>query len=573
MPGRFKDYIAIPRVNGYQSLHTTLFGPNGMPIEVQIRTEDMHRVAEAGIAAHWKYKADDERRRAQDDRAREWLANLVDMQEGGSSEEFLESVKVDLFPDKVYVFTPQGRDPAPAARRHRASTSPTPCTPTSATAASRPRSTGASRRCARRCATARRSRSSPRRARCRIPSWVNFVVTAKARAAIRHYLKGLRRQEAVELGARLLNQALGEFTLSLEEVAADTLNAAVVELGMHDVDELYEKVGLGERLAPLVARRLLPDARPARNPSPARPRRSPSPAPKGCWSSYARCCFPIPDDADLRVPVRAAAAWSSIARTACNVEDYRKHPENWLPVAWQATTDKVFSSEIRVDVANKMGVLAAVAAAISLGDTNIERVAVEEKDADSSSLVFELRVRNRKHLARVVQSDPPHARSAQGHAYNRQPRSRQLARLTSSARSLAMAQDFDNDDNPQAIHTDKAPKAIGPYSQAVRVGDTVYLAGQIPLDPATMQMVEGDFEKEATPRVREHQGRDRRSRRHVPAGREGHDLPHRLRELREGQRAHGEVLHRAVPGAFRRSAVAALPRNARVEIECTLHLG
>ena len=118
MPGRFKDYIAIPRINGYQSLHTTLFGPNGMPIEVQIRTEDMHRVAEAGIAAHWKYKAS-ENEGGQDERAREWLANLVDMQEGGSSEDFLESVKVDLFPDKVYVFTPQGRDPAPAARRHR----------------------------------------------------------------------------------------------------------------------------------------------------------------------------------------------------------------------------------------------------------------------------------------------------------------------------------------------------------------------------------------------------------------------------------------------------------------------
>ena len=428
MPGRFKDYIAIPRVNGYQSLHTTLFGPNGIPIEVQIRTEDMHRVAEAGIAAHWKYKVN-ESEGGQDERAREWLANLVDMQEGGSSEDFLESVKVDLFPDKVYVFTPKGE----ILRLPRGAT---------VVDFAYAVHTDVGNRCV---AAKVDRRLTPLRTPLRNgqtveiitakgampnPSWVNFVVTAKARAAVRHYLKGLRRQEAIELGARLINQALGEFRLSLEEVAADTLNAAVVELGMHDVDELYEKVGLGERLAPLVARRLLPTKASEESFSGA-------PAPlaiagtEGLLVAYARCCFPIPDD-----PIFAflsAGRGVVVHRENCvNVEDYRKHPENWLPVAWQATTDKVFSSEIRVDVANKMGVLAAVAAAISSGDTNIERVAVEEKDADSSSLVFELRVRNREHLARVVKVDSPHARSAQGHAYNRQPRAQPRARPTRS---------------------------------------------------------------------------------------------------------------------------------------------
>src|SRR5689334_25386722 len=398
MPGRFKDYIAIPRVNGYQSLHTTLFGPNGIPIEVQVRTEEMHQVAEAGIAAHWKYKVN-ESESGQDERAREWLANLVDMQEGGSSEDFLESVKVDLFPDKVYVFTPKGE----ILRLPRGAT---------VVDFAYAVHTDVGNRCV---AAKVDRRLTPLRTPLRNgqtveiitakgampnPSWVNFVVTAKARAAVRHYLKGLRRQEAIELGARLINQALGEFRLSLEEVAADTLSAAVVELGMHDVDELYEKVGLGERLAPLVARRLLPTKASEESFSGA-------PAPlaiagtEGLLVAYARCCFPIPDD-----PIFAflsAGRGVVVHRENCvNVEDYRKHPENWLPVAWQATTDRVFSSEIRVDVANKMGVLAAVAAAISSGDTNIERVAVEEKDADSSSLVFELRVRNREHLARVV---------------------------------------------------------------------------------------------------------------------------------------------------------------------------
>ncbi len=400
MPGRFKDYIAIPRVNGYQSLHTTLFGPNGIPIEVQIRTEDMHRVAEAGIAAHWKYKVN-ESEGGQDERAREWLANLVDMQEGGSSEDFLESVKVDLFPDKVYVFTPKGE----ILRLPRGAT---------VVDFAYAVHTDVGNRCV---AAKVDRRLTPLRTPLRNgqtieiitakgampnPSWVNFVVTAKARAAVRHYLKGLRRQEAIELGARLINQALGEFRLSLDEVAPETLNAAVVELGMHDSDELYEKVGLGERLAPLVARRLLPTKANEESFSGA-PLPLAIAGTEGLLVAYARCCFPIPDD-----PIFAflsAGRGVVVHRENCvNVEDYRKHPENWLPVAWQATADKVFSSEIRVDVANKMGVLAAVAAAISSGDTNIERVAVEEKDADSSSLVFELRVRNREHLARVVKT-------------------------------------------------------------------------------------------------------------------------------------------------------------------------
>ena len=216
MPGRFKDYIAIPRINGYQSLHTTLFGPNGIPIEVQIRTEDMHRVAEAGIAAHWKYKVN-ESEGGQDDRAREWLANLVDMQEGGTSEDFLESVKVDLFPDKVYVFTPKGE----ILRLPRGAT---------VVDFAYAVHTDVGNRCV---AAKVDRRLTPLRTPLRNgqtveiitakgampnPSWVNFVVTAKARAAVRHYLKGLRRQEAIELGARLINQALGEFRLSLDEV-------------------------------------------------------------------------------------------------------------------------------------------------------------------------------------------------------------------------------------------------------------------------------------------------------------------------------------------------------------------
>ncbi len=398
MPGRFKDYIAIPRVNGYQSLHTTLFGPNGVPIEAQIRTDDMHRVAESGIAAHWKYKAGDASNSLQQERTREWLTNLVSLQEAGSSEEFLESVKVDLFPDKVYVFTPKGqilRLPSGATVVDFAYAVHTDI--------------------GNRCVAAKLDRRlTPLRTVLRNgqtveiitakgaspnPSWVNFVVTAKARSAIRHYLKGLRRTEAIALGARLLAQALREFGLKLEEVSPEMQRAAFGELGLKDLDELYERIGLGERLAPLVARRLLPGTVAAGGKA--------TPAPlaiagtEGLLVTYARCCFPIPYD-----PIFAflsAGRGVVIHRENCvNVEDYRKHPENWLPVSWQSAPDRLFSSEIRVQVVNRTGVLAAVAAAIASTETNIGHVSIDEQDSDAAVLTFELRVRDRRQLARLV---------------------------------------------------------------------------------------------------------------------------------------------------------------------------
>jgi GTP diphosphokinase / guanosine-3',5'-bis(diphosphate) 3'-diphosphatase len=398
MPGRFKDYIAIPRVNGYQSLHTTLFGPNGVPIEAQIRTVDMHRVAEAGIAAHWKYKTGSDTDSTQQERTREWLSSLVSLQEAGSSEEFLESVKVDLFPDKVYVFTPKGqilRLPSGATVVDFAYAVHTDI--------------------GNRCVAAKVDRRlTPLRTVLRNgqtveiisakgatpnPSWVNFVVTAKARSAIRHYLKGLRRTEAIALGSKLLTQALGEFALTLEDVSEEVRKVALGELGMKDLDELYEKVGLGERLAPLVARRLLPAAPSAGGTAALAPLAIAGT--EGLLVTYARCCFPIPYD-----PIFAFLSTGRgivIHRENCvNVEDYRKHPENWLPVSWQSAPDRLFSSEIRVQVANRTGVLAAVAAAIASTETNIDHVSIDEQDSDNALLTFELRVRDRRHLARLM---------------------------------------------------------------------------------------------------------------------------------------------------------------------------
>jgi RelA/SpoT family (p)ppGpp synthetase len=400
MPGRFKDYIAIPRVNGYQSLHTTLFGPNGMPIEVQIRTDDMDRIAESGIAAHWKYKAGDENPVTEQERAREWLANLVSMQEAGSSEEFLESVKVDLFPDKVYVFTPKGK----ILRLPRGAT---------VVDFAYAVHTDVGNRCV---AAKIDRRLSPLRtvlrngqtieivtARGAIPnpSWVNFVVTAKARTAIRQYLKGLRRSEAIELGQRLVNQALAEFKLSMPDIDDAALAATLGELGMSDRDELFEKIGLGERLAPLVARRLIPSAPGVAREDGERPAPLSVAGTEGLLVSYARCCFLIPGDPILAF--LSAGRGIVVHREVCaNVDDYRKHPENWISVAWEAAPSRAFSSELRVDVENRMGVLAGVAAAIAATETNIDHVELQERDTQTSRLVFELKVRDRRHLARIV---------------------------------------------------------------------------------------------------------------------------------------------------------------------------
>ena len=402
MPGRFKDYIAIPRINGYQSLHTTLFGPNGVPIEAQIRSEQMHRVAESGIAAHWKYKSGgDSFGGIEHDRAREWLAGLVQIQEGGSSEEFLESVKVDLFPDKVYIFTPKGK----ILRL-----------PTGATAVDFAYAihTDVGNRCV---AAKVDRRLVPLRTPLRSgqtveiitakgatpnPSWSSFLVTAKARAAIRQYLKNLKRGEAIELGRRLLSLALEELSLNLKKIPAADIDAVVKELNLKDADELYEKIGLGERLAALVARHLQParDGAASANSGPLMIAGT-----EGLLVTYARCCFPIPND-----PIMAylsAGRGVMIHRQNCgNLAEYRKQPEKWLSVAWeaQATEGRTFASEIQLDINNRVGVLAAVASAIAGTETNIDSVSLEERDTQSSALRFQLQVRDRKHLARVMRT-------------------------------------------------------------------------------------------------------------------------------------------------------------------------
>ncbi|HET7921294.1 MAG TPA: bifunctional GTP diphosphokinase/guanosine-3',5'-bis pyrophosphate 3'-pyrophosphohydrolase [Gammaproteobacteria bacterium] len=400
VPGKFKDYIAIPKANGYQSLHTVLVGPQGVPLEVQIRTEDMEKVAASGIAAHWLYKTSGNAATAPEVRAREWLKGVMQMQEGaGNSLEFLENVKVDLFPDEVYVFTPKGD----IHRLARGATAVdfayavhtdvgNACVAAKVNRRLVPLRTQLENGQSIEIITAPNGRPNP--------AWLGFVVTAKARANIRHFLKNLQHDEAVALGRRMLVRALAALSLKLERIPHSRIEAVIREFKLEDQDELFESIGLGQHLAPLVARRLMPEsdnaAEAGRPGVPLLIRGT-----EGLVVTFARCCHPIPGDAI--VGVLTAGKGIVIHREGCaNLEDYRNQPDKWIEVQWEKRIKREFPVEIRADVSNQRGVLATVAAAIAELRSNIEHVNQQDRDALTSVIRFVFTVRDRVHLARIL---------------------------------------------------------------------------------------------------------------------------------------------------------------------------
>jgi guanosine-3',5'-bis(diphosphate) 3'-pyrophosphohydrolase len=401
--GRFKDYIAIPKANGYQSLHTVLFGPNGVPIEVQIRTEEMHVMAEVGVAAHWRYKSggDGQGGHAQQ-RARDWLHKLLDMQRrAGNPVEFLESVKVDLFPDEVYVFTPRGEIVQ---------------LPRGATAVdfayaihSDVGNTCVGARIDRRQAPLRTTLATGQTVEAIItptarpnPAWLNFVVTAKARASIRHYLKHLQREEAILLGKRLLEKAMAGRIGGLGELPADGIKALIRQLKLASFDDLLADIGLGNRVAALIAKQLLPEGE---EDAVTAPDASAQPllikGTEGTVVSFGKCCRPLPGDAIIGY--LNAGRGIVIHRDNCkNVTSYKKNFDKWIEVEWEQHTGTDFSAELRLVVVNKRGMLATIAAAISATDTNIETINTSERDGNTTTVHLLLNVRDRAHLARVM---------------------------------------------------------------------------------------------------------------------------------------------------------------------------
>ncbi len=398
MPGRFKDYIAIPRINGYQSLHTTLFGPKGMPLEVQIRTREMDRVAESGVASHWIYKADEKTDATPQRRAREWLANLAEIQQSGTSEEFLESVKVDLFPDKIYVFTPKGDImplPKGATTVDFAYAVHTDigdrCVAAKIDRGLVPLRTPLQNGQTVEIITARGARPNP--------NWLTFVRSAKARTAIRNHMKNLRSTESVDLGKRLLDKSLKDLGSSLRKVGKVRMASALEDLGLNNTTELFEQLGLGERLAPLTARILV--GTDAAGETDQKAASLVIAGTEGMVVSYGKCCYPIPGD--VVMGYLTAGRGVVIHRNTCgNLSNFRKQPEKWITVSWEKDIEMEFSSQIQAETRNRTGVLAEVAATIADCGSNIEQVEVLGRHDDCSVLSFLLTVKDRTHLARIM---------------------------------------------------------------------------------------------------------------------------------------------------------------------------
>ena len=401
VPGKFKDYIAIPKGNGYQSLHSILFGPFSVPIEVQIRTEDMNKVAESGVAAHWVYKSSEENIDQMHAGAREWMRELLEMQtHAGDSLEFLENVKIDLFPDAVYVFTPAGEimklpygstviDFAYAVHTDVGNT----CIEAKVDRQVVPLRTVLRNGQTVEIVTAVGVHPSP--------AWLSFVVSAKARSNIRHYQKKLKREEAIELGHRMLERALGVFEVTAEGISGKRLRALLKDYQLETVDDLLVEVGMGRRPSVLVARALVPveDADSTDDDKTMRPlviRGT-----EGMVTRFSKCCRPIPGDSVIGI-ITGGRGLMIHAQSCRNISD-GKHPlENYLDVQWEPGIDEEFPVEVSVIVEDRRGVLATVATVIGDADSNIENVGIEERDGLTNNLLFTITVHNRQHLARVM---------------------------------------------------------------------------------------------------------------------------------------------------------------------------
>ncbi len=412
--GRFKDYIAIPKANGYQSLHTVLFGPYGVPVEVQIRTHDMDKVAEAGVAAHWLYKTSNLKSSGTTANVHEWMRGLLEMQQqAGDSIEFLENVKIDLFPDEVYVFTPKGK----IMRLPRGSTAidfaycvhtdvGATCVAAKVDRRLVPLSTPLLNGQTVEVITALSARPNA--------AWLNFVVTGKARSKIRHYLKNLRRDESVGLGKRLLGKALDAFSININEIGEQALKVLLNDFNLESLEDLYADVGLGNRPPILVAKRIhdqLSDGNAARKwrryvPSWLRRERA-SGAPlaikgtEGMVVSFGKCCRPIPGDTicALLTSGRGIVVHQSTCRNALSA---RKSPEKLLDVHWEREIGVVFPVEVAIHAHNRRGVLANVAAVFSDMGANIDNISVEDRDGKYSVLHVTVDVSDRRHLARIM---------------------------------------------------------------------------------------------------------------------------------------------------------------------------
>lgn len=403
VPERFKDYIAIPKANGYQSLHTTLFGPYGLPIEIQIRTEDMQNVAENGIASHWLYKEKGEAADEAQMRARNWIKGILDIQEStGNSIEFIENVKIELFPDEVYVFTPKGdilELPAGATAVDFAyavhSDVGNSCIAVKIDRRLSPLSTALrnGQRVEIVCAPGARPN----------PAWLNFVVTGKARSNIRHYLKTQQREESIQLGQRMLDQALLQYSTTLDQLDSVQIMGLIQVLELESEDDLFEAIGLGNQMAPILAQRLVGaepetlESQPGETDKTLAIRGT-----EGMAVRFAKCCYPIPGDPVLGVLTSGRGI--VVHREDCDTLNsfMQNHSDKCMPLRWEAELDQQFEVALIILVEDQRGALAALTGAVAGAESSIHAIQTRDRDERFVQIALVITVDDRTHLAQVI---------------------------------------------------------------------------------------------------------------------------------------------------------------------------
>lgn len=399
--GRFKDYIAIPKANGYQSLHTTLFGTHGFPIEIQVRTREMEMLASNGIAGHWLYKSKDEMPGSQQLRAREWLQELLQIQQStGNSLEFIENVKVDLFPDEVYVFSPKGGIYA----LNQGSTSIDFAYAVHTDIGNSCVACRIDRRLAPLSAALENGQTveiitAP--GALPNPDWLNFVVTGKARSSIRHALKNQQRNESIALGRRLLDRTLQMMNHPLKEVSKKQVKKIVKERNFESLDDLLEDIGLGNQMSHLIARKLIGHSNEDTMSDHDQEHPLAIKGTEGMVVNYAKCCKPIPGDPIIG---HISAGRGIVIHTdnCKNMQELREKPNEVMQVRWDPSVSQEFSVELRVELAQTKGVIAVLATSVTNTDANIEGISMVEKGAQLSIVNMVLSVKNRIHLANVI---------------------------------------------------------------------------------------------------------------------------------------------------------------------------
>jgi guanosine-3',5'-bis(diphosphate) 3'-pyrophosphohydrolase len=400
--GRFKDYIAIPKANGYQSLHTTLFGMHGVPIEVQIRTRQMDAVADNGIAGHWLYKSE-ESQVGNQARARQWMRDILEMQQrAGSSLEFVENLKIDLFPDEVYVFSPKGdiyRLPRGACAVDFAYAVHTDvgntCVACRIDRNLSPLSSGLQNGQTVEIITARDARPNP--------DWLTFAVSGKARTAIRQALKAQKRSQSIALGRRLLNRSLANVDMSLNDLDFKRLRTVLKEFNVRRLNDLLEAIGLGNYMAYVVAQRLIaPDDPSQRIVSVQQGGAVAIRGSEGLVIAYARCCYPVPGD-PIVGHMSPEKGFVVHIETCKNMAELRRRsPNEIIPARWSADVTGEYVTALRINVARQKGVISELAATVSDADAGIDNIKVDERNAEISTILLEISVRNRTHLAQVM---------------------------------------------------------------------------------------------------------------------------------------------------------------------------